>query len=257
MTKASDSWQKKMYNDNTIKESLDAMSYHILAKKEVIGFTRLFGLKKGQKLLDVACGSGRHSVLFSKNGMRVTAVDLNDKCLSFARRNRGRLKMKVEKADMQDLSQYREKFDVVLNLHSSFGYFSTDNDNEKVMKQLLSTIRPGGRIGIHILNRDWLVRQYDPSNFVWKETEKSFEVSVRNFNPETKYNQLLTVSIDKKSGKTKTVLSRMRFYSADELIAMMKRCGIKDVKVFGSYNGEKFSKLKSSHPVFTGVLRSL
>lgn len=57
------------------------------------------------------------------------------------------------------------------------------------------------------------------------------------------------VTLDRKTGRGKVYHHRMRLYSKTEIVAMMKRCGLEDVRVFGDFDGNSFSKFASSHPI--------
>jgi len=82
------------------------------------------GLESGQRVLDLPCGHGRHSIELARRGLRVVGVDLNDAPLEMARaaaREFG-VQLDLRRVDMREI-EFREEFDAVINMWTSFGYF--------------------------------------------------------------------------------------------------------------------------------------
>jgi hypothetical protein len=151
---------------------------------------------------------------------------------------------------MSNLRQLRGKFDAVVNLFSSFGYFSTDQKNKAVLQELISALKPGGLIAVHLINRDWLLKAYRPND--WGASGNTFTLEARKYDSDTKYIEGQTVVLDEKTGRAKRYFHRMRLYSKSEMLALMRECGLKNIRVYGDHMGSKFSKHDSSHPVYVG-----
>ena len=83
----------------------------------------------GYRVLDMACGAGRHAILLAKKGLIVTAVDLSDNLLSIAKKtaNEENLKIEFVKSDIREFNTNLD-FDLVVNLFTSFGYFESDEE---------------------------------------------------------------------------------------------------------------------------------
>lgn len=247
------SWQVTMYDSEFAQASINSPGFRRLARKEVAALTKVLRLKKGDRILDVPCGTGRHAVEFARRGLSVTALDINPTLLALARKNSRDLELLIEKADMSKLRRYRGRFDAVVNLFTSFGYFATELKNEKVLRELVSTLRPGGKIAIHLINRDWLMTVFQP--LAWEETRTSFALDARKFDPKTKVLEAYRIVIDKKKGQAKINFHRIRLYSKNEIVNLMKRCGLTKIQVIGGYDGARFSKTKSTHPIYIGQRR--
>ncbi len=151
---------------------------------------------------------------------------------------------------MAQLSSHRGKYDAVFNLFSSFGYFATDQKNEQVLRELVSTVKPGGKIAIHLINRDWLMKVFRPVD--WREEDGKFILEARRYDPETHYIEAQMVVVDRRTSKAKTYHHRMRLYSKPEIVAMMKRCGLKKICVYGDFDGGLYKKFESTHPIYVG-----
>jgi len=116
----------------------------------------------GARVLDVPCGFGRHALALARRGFRVTGVDLSETELARAR-ERARaagLPLTLLRQDMRDLEFTRE-FDLLLNLFSSIGYFSDDED-QLLLERFWMALRPGGTLVLDTRNRDHFVRHLAP-----------------------------------------------------------------------------------------------
>ena len=135
----------------------DTDYYHILYKhrndKEAQLFMRnliaFLKLNKNSKILDLACGKGRHAVFLNKLGYEVTGLDLSSNSIAYAKQfENDSLKFAVH--DMRQT--YNEQFDAVFNLFTSFGYFNDDTDNLKTIKAVYNELKTGGVAVFDFLN---------------------------------------------------------------------------------------------------------
>lgn len=248
--KTNDSWHRTMYDDHFAATTIDSPRFHDLADAEVRFLSKTLKLRNGAALLDVPCGTGRHSVLFARNGFKVTGVDINSDCLKRAKENRGKAKVDFRQGDMANLRSFKGKFDAVVNLFTSFGYFSTDQKNKAVLRELISTLKPGGKIALQLVNRDWLMKAYRPVD--WRSSDGTFTLEARRYDPKTKYNEAQRIVMDESTGRAKRYFHQTRLYSKPEMVALMRECGLRKVRVYGDHTGAEFSKYKSSHPIYLG-----
>ncbi|WP_367129178.1 cyclopropane-fatty-acyl-phospholipid synthase family protein [Saccharothrix sp. HUAS TT1] len=100
------------------------------------------GLAPGSRVLDVPCGSGRHSLELARRGHRATGVDLSAEAIGHARRAAAGLDVEFVHADMRDIPQ-GNGFDAVVCLGNSFGYLELDGLRE-FAAALGGAVRPGG-----------------------------------------------------------------------------------------------------------------
>jgi ubiquinone/menaquinone biosynthesis C-methylase UbiE len=143
----------------------------------------LMALPVGARLLDCPCGQGRHARLFAEAGFDVSAVDLSRHLLAVARKH-GRLPgLAYMRADMRELpTAWAEKFDVVVNLFSSFGFFLDPADDIRVVAEFSRVLRPGGVLLWHGGNRDVVATRF-PSRDWWKTSDGSHIAQERSFDP--------------------------------------------------------------------------
>ncbi len=143
--------------------------------REQVGFAaRVLNLRRGTRVLDVPCGFGRHARFLARRGIMVVGVDLSRAMLAEARRSGPEARLSFVRADMRRLA-YRGEFDAVLNLYTSFGYFSP-RENRDVLRRMARALKPGGRILIDHRDRKhdvglpgrWWERADDGTLAIWE-----------------------------------------------------------------------------------------
>ncbi len=124
---------------------------------EVRGVETIVHLRKGARILDLACGAGRHSIALAKRGYAVTGYDLSEDLLKAARSAARAAHADVEFAhgDMRSLP-YRGEFDAVINMFSSFGYFESADDDRNVLSGVARALRARGKFLMERFNRESL-----------------------------------------------------------------------------------------------------
>jgi SAM-dependent methyltransferase len=126
------------------------------------------GLEPGARVLDLACGHGRHSLELARRGFRVTGVDLSPRSLELAREAAAAEGLGVElvESDMREID-FDAEFDAAINLFTAFGYFESDEEDREVVRRITRSLRPGGRFLIDTLNALGLAKRYQPRR--WEE----------------------------------------------------------------------------------------
>jgi SAM-dependent methyltransferase len=159
------------------KEWFDSPYYHLLYKKrddkEAVDFlTQLFNnltIEPSAKLLDLACGNGRHSRTMAQLGYNTVGVDLSPNNIQIAKQ----IKSDLTHFFVHDMRQVFKKneFDAVLNLFTSFGYFVDKNDNIQTLNSVYENLKPGAIFVQDFLNAESVIK-----NLVEKETIKRGDV---------------------------------------------------------------------------------
>ena len=138
------------------------------AADEVRFLWKVLSLKKGSRVLDVACGTGRHATRLARRGASVLGVDVTPEYLREARRaSRGLKNASFVRADMRRLS-FRGEFDAAVNLWTSFGYFERPSDDLEALRGIARALKSGGLFLIDMLDfeaakrrgqtRHWMTR---------------------------------------------------------------------------------------------------
>ena len=147
----------------------DTGYYHLLyqnrdeqeAERFIQNLINHLNLPLGSKLLDLACGKGRHAKYLSEFGHDVLGVDLSPNSISLASQwSNDRLRFQTH--DMREVIE-NEQFDVVFNLFTSFGYFDHESENKRVCESISNMLKPGATVLIDFMNASKVIRNLVPS----------------------------------------------------------------------------------------------
>ncbi len=122
--------------------------------KEVSFLIKSIPLTPKLKILDLACGYGRHAHELARRGYQVTGLDYAKNYLNTARKNARRAKLSIDYrwGDMRQLS-FKQELDVVLLLFTSFGYFG-NQENQKVLYQIRQVLKNNGKFLLDVINAE-------------------------------------------------------------------------------------------------------
>ena len=191
------------------------------------------------RVLDLACGQGRHSVRLAERGYEVIGVDTSSKFLEVARAaaNERGVQVEFETLDMRDLHFDRE-FDAVLSLMTAWGYFD-DAQNQAVLTWLERALRPGGRLVLDLIHRDWLMSVYE-TEAATQLRDGSVAVVTRAFDPVRGVN-VVTHRWQTPAGEAKERTHELRIYTATELDQMLRQAHLVPIDWYGGFTLEAFS----------------
>lgn len=118
---------------------------------EITFLTRHLPQPTYQRLLDICCGSGRHTNLLAQQGYHLTGIDINQQALTHAQTN-APPNTHYHHLDMRHLHTLPGPYDAILCLWQSFGYFDPAT-NEAILAQISQQLRPHGRFILDIYHR--------------------------------------------------------------------------------------------------------
>jgi SAM-dependent methyltransferase len=205
------------------------------AKKLVELIINNVELKPHDNILDLACGTGRHSILFAEKGYNVTAVDLSKNLLSIAQKTARESHVKVNfiRSDLRQFS-ICTRFSLVINLFTSFGYFEEDRENFKIINTAYNQLYNSGYFVLDLFNRGFIEKNLVPE-------------SVNNFSDRTviqrrhiEGNRVKKQIIIEKNKVRKEYYESVRMFHKEELFNAMSCAGFRIIKYFGSSDGNKF-----------------
>jgi len=195
---------------------------------------KVLDLKKGSKILDLCCGHGRITTELAKRGYNMTGQDINNYFLDIAG-NKAReesLNINYVKSDMRKIP-FKNEFDAVLNMFTSFGFFGSDEEDEKVIAEINKALKPGGKFLMDYVNKDFIIRRAKTED---TRQIKDGYVKIKRIYDHLKCSHHELFDIYQNDVFIKRVETDFRFYAASELARMLKVNGFKILKVFGGFD---------------------
>lgn len=199
----------------------------------------VLALPKAAKILDLCCGHGRITNVLAERGYKMTGQDINGYFLNIAKENAEEKGLSINwvKSDMREVP-YENEFDAVLNMFTSFGFFGSDEEDEKVIKQVYKSLKPGGKFLMDYVNRDFIIRRFLAEDT--RQIENGYVKIKRDFDF-TKSSHKETFEIYQHDKCIKTANVNFRFYSVTELTSMFKRNSFKILNIYGGFDFQPLS----------------
>ena len=154
-------------------------------KKDIDFLLNVLQPNGGERILDIACGFGRHSLELATRGFQVVGIDISDELIKYAQEKAKEDQLKAEFicSDLRHLS-FSEEFDIVLNLYDgAIGYLENEQENEKVFELIVSALKVSGKNIMHIPNAGY-ARKYFPQK-TWRKADQMIELIQNTWNPKT------------------------------------------------------------------------
>jgi SAM-dependent methyltransferase len=150
--------------------------------------------------------------------------------LEQARRDAAKQGVTVDyvEGDMRALP-WTQRFDRVVNWFTAFGYFD-DPGNRQVLTQIARVLRPGGRVAFDLMNRDWLVREFQPTH-VAAERDGDLIIDRARLDPLT--SRALTERIVLRGGRIRRIRFFVRLFTFTELRDWLLTAGLTSVDGYG------------------------
>ena len=228
-------------SSNWFASWFDTAYYHILYKDRNYREAQIFidniihylNLPEKAKVLDLACGKGRHSIYLNQLGYNVTGADLSENSIADANKNTNdTLHFVVH--DMRE--SYEEKFEAIFNLFTSFGYFEKEEDNLKTLIAIKESLSEYGFAVIDFMNSQQVIANLIP--------EESKEVDGILFQIKRYLlDGFIIKEIDfEDKGEKFHFVEKVKAYTLEDFQRMMNEAGIYLLDTFGDYKLKKFYK---------------
>lgn len=197
-------------------------------------------LSQDARILDAACGAGRHTIYLASKGFRVTGFDLSKTLLMKAKAglNEKSLYADLFCADLRNVC-LRPRFDLILNLFTSFGYFKSDEENFRFVKIAYNLLNENG---VYIL--DYLNMNYLSENLIHKTIKV---IGHKKITEQRKIEEGRVVKeILIENGEIKnSFFESVQLYSKEKIVNEFEKIGFSVKELFGDYTGLPFDENKS------------
>jgi SAM-dependent methyltransferase len=235
------------------EEWFDSKYYHILYQnrdeKEAQSFIDFLleevDLKTNAKILDLACGKGRHSQYFASLGHDVTGVDLSANSIAIAKENE-KENLHFEVRDMR-VSFKEDYFDLVANLFTSFGYFDDVKDNSKVLNSIETMMNEDGHFVIDFMNVEKAIRALVPSE------EKEIDGVIFKITRKVEDGNIVKDITVEDNGKTFHFQEKVQALTIDNFKELIAKTDLVVDGFYGSYNLSIFDADVSDRLIIIGT----
>lgn len=209
------------------------------ASDQVEQLLSLLDIDQEARVLDLACGVGRHSIELAKRGFTVTGLDTTRPYLETAeeRSRDGAVEVEFIHGDMREFAR-AEAFDAVFNLYTSFGYFERPEDDDRVLRNCHDSLGPGGVLVVSLVGKEELARDFEKRT--WDERDGVFFLEEHKVTDHWSWieNRWILVS-DERVDEFEV---SHRLYSAVELSERLRQVGFEAVDIYGDFEGGAYDE---------------
>lgn len=222
----------------------DTPYYHILYKERnyreaqifMDNLTHYLNLPKKAKVLDLACGKGRHAIYLNQLGFDVIGADLSENSITEASNNTNS-SLHFQVHDMRE--KFEDKFDAIFNLFTSFGYFENDADNLKTLIAIKESLTEHGFAVIDFMNVNQVIANLVPEE---TKTVEGIDFHIKRF---FKDGYIYKEIAFEDQGESFQFTEKVQALTLQDFQTMMEKAGIYLLDIFGDYKLKKFHKTES------------
>jgi SAM-dependent methyltransferase len=235
-------WWESYFDERYLSEYSPIFSLES-DRREVARLVDLLALPLGARVLDIPCGQGRHSHLLAEAGFDVTGLDYSNYLLKRGRERGTGSRLRYVKGDMRRLpARWTGRFDAVVNLFTSFGFFQDPADDVRTISEFARVLRPGGVLIWHGASRDGIMSGFLDRDW-WRASDGTMVAHERTFDP---LSGILTIRVDwsdqTSSGERD---HRIRLYTATCLTELLADVGLVTTEAYDAWSEEPLTRASS------------
>jgi SAM-dependent methyltransferase len=204
---------------------------------EVRALVGMLELDQPMKILDLACGFGRHTNRLAALGHTMTGIDLTPGFLDIARRDalERHVQVTYQQGDMREIA-FEKEFDRVMLVFTAYGYFS-DEINLQVLKNVAQALKPGGLLIFDAPGRDAFLRDIRP----YMVMEKEGNLMIDRISFDSQQGRIYNKRIVIRDGLRKDKPYFTRIYNPQEIHSLLSQAGLQLHHMYGSWDAKEYS----------------
>jgi len=202
-----------------------------ITNEEINQFLSILKISPEDKILDLCCGQGRHSLGLARRGFKfIEGLDRSHYLIQRAKKQaiKEGLDVRFREGDARKLPYPPDAFDIVMLLGNSFGYFETMEDDLRVLKEVFRVLKPWGRLLIDVADGGYLKENYQPRSWEWID-KKLFVCRERSLSLDEQRLISREVITNVEKGVIADQFYAERLYSRDSLPQILKTAEFNDI----------------------------
>lgn len=228
-------WWSRIFNYLYLRTDADIINDLNITSHEIDLFLEILNLSLDDKILDLCCGQGRHSLeLAGRNFKNIEGLDrshyLIQKAKATARKED--LNIRFREGDARKIPSPTDSFDLVMILGNSFGYFDTIQDDLRVLKEVFRVLKPWGKILIEVTDGDYLRNNFQTRSWEWMD-KKHFVCRERSLSLDKQRLISREVITHTEKGVIADQFYAERLYSKENLTRILETAGFSNITFQG------------------------
>lgn len=205
--------------------------------------TEILGMPVGARVLDCPCGQGRHAHLLAEAGFDVDGLDYSPELLELAKARGTARNLRYTRGDMRRLpARWTGRFDAVLNLFTSFGFFASADDDQQVINEFARVLKPGGTLVWNGGSRDGVMARFLARDW-WKSDDGTMIAHERDFDPLSGFLTIRSTWHGPDGPGER--MHRIRLYTATRLAELCAAAGLVVLEAYDGFNDRPLGRRSS------------
>ncbi|MBN2014220.1 MAG: methyltransferase domain-containing protein [Candidatus Altiarchaeota archaeon] len=228
-------WWRYIFNSMYLKTDSDVVDDQNITSREIDMFLDILKPSPKSRILDLACGQGRHSLEIARRGFEnVEGLDRSHYLIQKAKADAKRdvLPVKFKEGDARKIPYPADTFDVVMILGNSFGYFENSQDDLKVLREIFRVLKPWGRLLIDVADGEHMKQNFQPRSWEWID-KKYFVCRERSLSVDGERLISREVISHVNKGVIADQFYAERLYNKEDLNRFLKTAGFSNVEFNG------------------------
>ena len=229
-------WYEELFENYGIKYDEENFTQGTIGECDFI--EKEIGYNRAARILDIGCGTGRHSIELAKRGYTVVGVDLSESLLKRAKEKacERKLQIRFQKHDARNLP-FLQEFDLIIMIcEGAFSLMESDEMNFRILQNAANALLPRGKLIFTTLNglfplfhsvKDFLDSNTKEGNA--KCDRLSFDLMT--------FREHSTIHVEDDLGKKKELECNVRYYLPCEITWLLKTLNFKTVDIHGAKLG--------------------
>ena len=229
-------WWRTLFNAVYLQTDGDVVENDGNTAKDVELLIRAAGLEPNDRVLDLCCGQGRHTIELARRGFRhVTGVDRSRYLVRLARkRARGAgVQASFHEGDARKFRLPEASFNCAALMGNSFGYFDREEDDVAVLAQVRRVLKPNGVLALDLVDGEWMRRNYEPRSWEWID-QNQFVCRERTLAADGQRLITREVVVHAERGVIADQFYAERLYTKDGIQRLLEKTGFRNIRHHGT-----------------------
>jgi D-alanine-D-alanine ligase len=228
-------WWSRIFNYLYLRTDADIINDLDITSHEIDLFLEILNLSLDDKILDLCCGQGRHSLeLARRNFKNIEGLDRSHYLIQKAKATAKKedINIRFREGDARKIPSPTDSFDVAMILGNSFGYFETTQDDLRVLKEVFRVLKPWGKILIEVTDGDYLRNNFQTRSWEWMD-KKHFVCRERSLSLDKQRLISREVITHTEKGVIADQFYAERLYSKENLTRILETAGFSNITFQG------------------------
>jgi 2-polyprenyl-3-methyl-5-hydroxy-6-metoxy-1,4-benzoquinol methylase len=229
-------WYEELFENYGIKYDNECYTKGTVGECDFI--EKEIGYNKEAKILDIGCGTGRHSIELAGRGYKIVGIDLSESQLKRAKEKASQQNLKIDfqKHDARKLT-FSNEFDMAIMLcEGAFSLMETDEMNFQILRNAANALKPGGKLIFNALNALFPL-YHSVKDFLNSEAKEGNTTCNKNSFDLMTFREHSTISCEDDIGNKKELQCSERYYTPSEITWLLKTLNFKTVDICASKLG--------------------